>query len=242
MEQADLPERMPTTWAEDATDPTFVRTVPEASQVPTNPGFASFETGFPPLNFQPIASGGIPPFGQDVNGILRAITQWLRWGQAGGVVPYNAAFSASIGGYPAGAVIPSANPLTPYLRWLSTADDNTTDPDADGANWIPIWDRPQTRVITATGAFTTLYTDQTIGLKRAGATSTALPTTNLFTGYRVRYTDLSGNLNLQPHTVTAPGGHTIGGLSTVVMNVNRQSAEFQYFGSVSGTPTWGWDT
>lgn len=105
----------------------YVRTIPEASQVGITAGAASLTDGFPPLCFLPVAAGGVPPAGQDFNGILKEITSWDQWGQAGGPVPYDGAFCQAIGGYPAGAVLNSADGTG---FWISTADDNITNPDA----------------------------------------------------------------------------------------------------------------
>jgi hypothetical protein len=113
----------------------FIRSIPTASQIGINPGFASLTDGFPPLNFQPVAAGGVPPFGQDVNGLLNRITQWNQWQAAGGPVIYDGTFAAAIGGYPRGAVLQSALVFGNF--WLSTSDNNTTDPDSSSAtNWI----------------------------------------------------------------------------------------------------------
>ncbi|TIR07986.1 MAG: hypothetical protein E5X32_13210, partial [Mesorhizobium sp.] len=115
--------------------PSYIRAIPLASQIGIVNGAASLTDGFPPLNFLPVGSGGVPPFGQDMNGILKQITQWSQWQNAGGLVPYDAAFSTAIGGYPYGAVLVGA---TAGVVWLSTVDDNTSDPDTGGANWVNI--------------------------------------------------------------------------------------------------------
>jgi hypothetical protein len=82
----------------------------------------------------PIAAGGVPPFGQDMNGILKQITQGIQWEQAGGGYAFDAAFATSIGGYPKGAIVNSAIVLG--KKWTSLVDNNTTDPDsAAAANW-----------------------------------------------------------------------------------------------------------
>lgn len=112
----------------------YIRAVPEASQIGITPGAASLTDGFPPLNFLPVSGGGVPPFGQDFNGILNHITKIQQWQNAGGIFKYDAAFSTAIGGYPAGAVLMSTDNHT---RWLNLADNNTTDPDGGSpANWI----------------------------------------------------------------------------------------------------------
>ncbi len=90
---------------------------------------------FPPLNFLPTGSGGVPPFGQDFNGIFNQITLWSQWQNAGGLVPYDNTFAGQIGGYPKGALLASA---TAGKVWLNLADDNTVDPDGAGTNWIAL--------------------------------------------------------------------------------------------------------
>jgi hypothetical protein len=156
MKAADIPSKFPIPFA-SAAGGSYVRGIPEDSQIGINDGWASLHDGFVPLNFQPIASGGVPPFGQDMNGILKQITPWSRWQNAGGLVPYDAAFSAAIGGYPDGAMLISAT--QPALLWLCVVDDNTTNPDAGGAGWVAfrmggsIIQAPTFNKFTAPGAF-----------------------------------------------------------------------------------------
>jgi hypothetical protein len=133
MKIADIPSRIGTPWGSSA-DPGFIRTPPVPSQIGITDGAASFATGFVPLNFQPIEVSGVPPFGQDFNGALNAITQWNRWQAAGSPMQYNSAFSTAIGGYPKGALLQST---AIGMFWLNAADDNTTDPDGGSpANWL----------------------------------------------------------------------------------------------------------
>lgn len=101
---------------------------------PGTPGLASLTTGFPSINFTPVSGGGIPPAGADFNAILFQITSWNQWQAAGGPIPFDATFSASIGGYPNGAIVGSV--VVPGNFWQSTTDNNTSNPDSGGANWI----------------------------------------------------------------------------------------------------------
>lgn len=133
MDFASPPTRFPIPFADSAVAP-YVHEVPEASQVGITTGAASLTDGFPPANFTPVSAGGVPPFGNDMNGILRQATQWIRWLTAGGPIPYDSSFATSISGYPKGAIIPGT---IPGSAWISTADANTTDPNAGGANWSP---------------------------------------------------------------------------------------------------------
>jgi len=118
----------------------YTRIIPQASQIGITAGAASLTDGFPPLNFLPVGSGGVPPFGQDMNGILNEITAWTRWQNAGGLVPYDSAFSTAIGGYPQGAMLAGTAAGSVFL---STADNNTTNPNSGGANWISISTAPR---------------------------------------------------------------------------------------------------
>lgn len=129
MKLTDIPSRFPVPFAYDADSP-YIRVVPLA---PPGGGAASLQQGFPPDTFAPVVAGGIPPAGQDFNGLLNQISAWCRWQAAGGAVPYNADFVAINGGYPESAIISGS---VPGLLWLSTADDNTTDPEGPSpANW-----------------------------------------------------------------------------------------------------------
>ena len=112
----------------------YIRPVPQASQIGITPGAGSLTDGFPPVCFQPVGAGGVPPSGQDFNGLLNQITAWIRWSSAGGPVYYDPTFSASIGGYPQGAILPAAGSIGSF--WISTVDNNVTDPDTGGAGWI----------------------------------------------------------------------------------------------------------
>ena len=109
-------------------------TIPVASQIGITAGLASYTDGFPPLTMTPVASGGIPPFGQDFNGIFYAVTSALQWIQAGASYPYDSAFQTTIGGYPAGALVQRSDGLG---WWLNTVANNTTAPESGGAGWVP---------------------------------------------------------------------------------------------------------
>ena len=134
LSDSSIPTKTPTPWANTASSPTFVRTPPVGSQIGIQNCAASFTDGFPPLTFTPASAGGCPPFGADMNGILQLITQWLRWQAAGNAIQFDAAFSSSIGGYPKGAVLAAA--ATAGCTWTSTVDNNASNPDSGGANWL----------------------------------------------------------------------------------------------------------
>lgn len=133
LDQASIPSKFPIPWGNSAGS-AYIRNIPQASQIGITNCAASLTDGFPPLTFVPASAGGCPPFGQDMNGILRQATQWLRWQGAGAPVPYDSSFSSSIGGYPKGTILAKA--ATVGCWWLSLIDNNASNPDTGGANWL----------------------------------------------------------------------------------------------------------
>ena len=132
MQSSNIPSKIPLPFAY-AAGSGYVNTIPTASQIGVVNGRASLHDGFPPLTFTPIASGGVPPFGSDMNGILNEITAIQQWQQAGGFFPFDATFAGIIGGYPKGAVLQAA---AFGGLWTSTIENNTNNPDTGGAGWV----------------------------------------------------------------------------------------------------------
>lgn len=120
--------------------------IPVDSQIGIEDGRASFTDGFPPLTRTPLAAGGKPPFGTDMNGILYAITVIQQWQSAGGMFKYDASFAAAINGYPKGALLLKAD-ATGY--WQNATENNVTNPDTGGAGWL---DFSQAQLASLTGA------------------------------------------------------------------------------------------
>jgi len=113
--------------------------IPVDSQIGITAGAASLVDGFPPLTRTPLAAGGTPPSGLDMNGVLYELSAILRWANAGGGYAYDAAFAtdSNVGGYPKGARIMRSDGLG---YWFNTADNNVTDPEGAGAvaaGWVP---------------------------------------------------------------------------------------------------------
>lgn len=133
MQSTQTPTLVPLAFAANGTK----NTIPEASQIGVTDGAASLNDGFPPLTMTPIAAGGKPPFGADMNGVLNLITQSIRWAHGGGRYAFSSTFAAdaNVSGYPAGAMLMSADMLG---SWISTNDSNTDNPDTGaGTKWVP---------------------------------------------------------------------------------------------------------
>lgn len=183
MDISSIPVRFQKVWAVNA-DGAYIRTVPVPSQIGIQDGAASYDTGFVPDNFTPVSAGGVPPFGQDFNGVLNEITAWVQWNQAGGPVPYDVTFSTAVGGYPQGAIVPSDVVLG--AQWYSTVDGNTTDPDdpLTSANWervgIPVGVPVPIFSSTMPAGFAECSGAVTIGSAASGATVAAASTLFLY--------------------------------------------------------------
>lgn len=110
-------------------------TIPDLHTSAPLPANAAFDTGFPAITMTPVSAGGIPPFGADVNGILFALSNTIQALQAGAIYEYDSAFSTAIGGYAQGALLLKG---TGAGYWVSTADNNSSDPDTGGGNWVDL--------------------------------------------------------------------------------------------------------
>ena len=217
MQNSNIPAKFPIPWASSAGG-AFIRSVPTASQIGIQNGAASLTDGFPPLNFLPVASGGFPPFGQDTNGILKQITQWSQWQQAGGAVFYDGSFQTSIGGYPAGAIVASG--AYPGVYWRSLLDNNTNNPDAGAVvGWIPAFGFPtigQHGLISST-SIGAAFAGQFINIGGSGTTQT-LPSATSFPGMSV------GFYATTAFTLASAGGNIFGSagpVSSIDVAVNQ---------------------
>jgi hypothetical protein len=120
------PGKIITPWAESG----LKNPIPPAANPAT--GRAGFDQGFSAINMTAKEAGGIPPFGQDFNGIFYEVTNILRYMQAGGQPTFDAALATAIGGYPKGAMVLGSDGVT---LWQSKVDSNSTNPNTDPSDW-----------------------------------------------------------------------------------------------------------
>jgi len=123
------PSKILTPWADTGSK----NPIPENANNTT--GAAGFDKGFPDITMTPEEAGGLPPAGQDFNGIFYQITEIIRYIQAGGQPFFSAALSSAIGGYPKGCVILGADAVT---LWQNQIDSNTNDPNSTPTGWVKI--------------------------------------------------------------------------------------------------------
>lgn len=95
-------------------------------------GRVGVKQGFPVETMTPIAAGGLPPHGADLNGVLRMLSASCQRGEAGVILTFSANFAAAIGGYPKNALVTYGADNRFYL---SLADENQTVPGTSGAQW-----------------------------------------------------------------------------------------------------------
>lgn len=214
MQSSNIPAKIPLPFAY-AAGPSYKNTIPTASQIGITNGRASLTDGFPPLTFTALSAGGIPPFGADFNGILNEVTAIQQWQNAGGMFYYDSAFSTAIGGYPAGAVLQSSSKNG---FWISSAENNTTDPDAGGAGWISLsWEGAQN--ITVTTANVTLtqlqsaYPVIVVSGAKTAARSLIFPN---IVGEWIVQNNTTGSYNLTAKTASGTGVTLTQGESTFI--------------------------
>ena len=117
-------------------------------------GTASYQTGFTTVNMEPIAAGGVPPYGADMNGLFQAQTTAQIWQQSGYMSQFDPAFAAApnIGGYPTGAVLMMGSGKG---LWINQSDNNAASPDANGATgWLGLAAAGASTIATTGGVIT----------------------------------------------------------------------------------------
>lgn len=88
---------------------------------------ATYADGFPSITMTPISTGGKPPSGKDMNGVLYEISAHTVWQNQGGRYRFDQAFCDAVGGYPKDAVLINDTLDTEYI---SLADANTHNPNS----------------------------------------------------------------------------------------------------------------
>lgn len=130
---APYPVTIPEAFANDATA-AHRNVIP---QTIANPQRASWSLGFPPQTMTPIIAGGKPMLGPDMNGTLYMLSSHTFYQQTGQPYRWNADVLVALGtGYSPGTLLGSTDGMT---LWLNLMNGNTSDPDAGGAGWVPMF-------------------------------------------------------------------------------------------------------
>lgn len=120
-------------------------------------GRASFNEGFPAENFLPKTSGGIPPWGEDMNAFLYSSSILDKYYSSGGIFEYDPAHQTAVGGYPLGAIIQKEGGGALHV---STSDNNMTDPTGLGANWTILTPDLYSKATGSNTAYVGLFTPE----------------------------------------------------------------------------------
>lgn len=120
------PAKIITPWADTGSK----NPIPQNANSAT--GEAGYDKGFPDITMTPREAGGIPPAGQDFNGIFYEMTSILRYMQAGGQPTFDAALATAIGGYPLGAVLIGDDGVSVFQNAVAG---NETNPNTGGDGW-----------------------------------------------------------------------------------------------------------
>jgi hypothetical protein len=84
----------------------------------------------------PITSGGIPPSGDDFNGLFYDYSSHIVWINAGGQYRFDAALSMAMGGYPKDMVLQSNDGNGSYRSLIdNNTNDFNSDPTQIGVTW-----------------------------------------------------------------------------------------------------------
>jgi hypothetical protein len=152
MSGAPVPQFIPAPFGVGAANINYP--IPAAQGSPSNS--ASWQGGFPAVTMEEEIAGGLPPLGQDFNGILYTLSQATYAAQAGQLYPYNAGFAATISGYAAGALLAMGDGTG---VWMNVVNGNTGDPDSTPVDWVSLYSYGY-GLVTTTGGTTTLNQNQ----------------------------------------------------------------------------------
>lgn len=127
------PTRIPEPFANQASAG-YINQIPDTTVVQ---GAASWRGGFPDITMLPESAGGIAPAGQDVNGILFALSSHLYFLQGGQLYTYDAGTETAIGGYAVGTILAAADGSGFWYRYDATT--TPSNPDTGGPGWCSMY-------------------------------------------------------------------------------------------------------
>ncbi|HFU0689520.1 TPA: hypothetical protein ACGRG7_001092 [Morganella morganii] len=125
--------------------------IPENYETSMESNQATWDQGFGQITMLPVAAGGLPPKGQDFNGIFNQISENIVYLSQGGRFKFSADYAEAIGGYPKGAILQSDDEKKEYLSLIDNnkVDFNTA---ADiGSSWELVGGNYATKADLANG-------------------------------------------------------------------------------------------
>lgn len=111
--------------------------IPEKYETSMESNQATWDQGFGQITMLPVSAGGLPPKGQDFNGILNQICETIVHISKGGVFKFSADYATAINGYPKGAILQSEDEKKYYQSLIDNnkVNFNTASQDQIKTSW-----------------------------------------------------------------------------------------------------------
>ncbi|HHR6441139.1 TPA: hypothetical protein ACS777_001867 [Providencia alcalifaciens] len=109
--------------------------IPENYETSMDSNQATWDQGFGQITMLPVAAGGLPPKGQDFNGILNQISESIVYQSQGGRFKFSPEYAESIGGYPKGAILQSDDEKKEYQSLIDNNKVNFNTESNISASW-----------------------------------------------------------------------------------------------------------
>ncbi|MEQ5326999.1 hypothetical protein [Proteus sp. fly-1008] len=111
--------------------------IPEKYETSMEGNQATWDQGFGQITMLPVSAGGLPPKGQDFNGILNQMCETIVHISKGGIFKFSADYAAAINGYPKGAILQSEDEKKYYQSLVDNnkINFNTASQDQIKTSW-----------------------------------------------------------------------------------------------------------
>lgn len=111
--------------------------IPEKYETSMESNQATWDQGFGQITMLPVSAGGLPPKGQDFNGILNQMCETIVHISKGGVFKFSADYAVAINGYPKGAILQSEDEKKYYQSLIDNnkVNFNTASQDQIKTSW-----------------------------------------------------------------------------------------------------------
>lgn len=111
--------------------------IPEKYETSMESNQATWDQGFGQITMLPVSAGGLPPKGQDFNGILNQMCETIVHISKGGVFKFSADYATAINGYPKGAILQSEDEKKYYQSLIDNnkVNFNTASQDQIKTSW-----------------------------------------------------------------------------------------------------------
>lgn len=111
--------------------------IPEKYETSMESNQATWDQGFGQITMLPVSAGGLPPKGQDFNGILNQMCETIVHISKGGVFKFSIDYATAISGYPKGAILQSEDEKKYYQSLIDNnkVNFNTASQDQIKTSW-----------------------------------------------------------------------------------------------------------